>query len=170
MERNWVTKRRYSPQYYWEYEYRLLNSYIIPIMKRWGMDFEGKHLIDVGCGLGGSTIAFAERGASCSGIDIDPARVRDATKIAQEKGWGDIKFSVKDICEDFSGQKFDIVILRDVLEHTADRAKTLGNISALMEKDALLFISFPPYYSPYGGHQHHPRSITKFLPYILYIF
>ncbi len=36
-------------------------------------------VIDLGCGIGGDLVAFAETGLICAGIDLDPLRVEVAT-------------------------------------------------------------------------------------------
>jgi len=63
--------------------------------------------------------------------------------------------------------KFDLVILRDVIEHLPDPELALRQILLLLKKGGKLYITFPPYYSPYGGHQQIVRgNLISKLPFI----
>ncbi len=46
------------------------------------------------------------------------------------------------------------VILRDVIEHLDDATIALRNIRRILKPGGALYVTFPPYYSPFGGHQH----------------
>ncbi|HEU0113934.1 MAG TPA: class I SAM-dependent methyltransferase [Thermomicrobiales bacterium] len=46
----------------------------------------GARLLDVGCGAGQFAIAFAERGARVTAIDLSPAMIRRARRHARERG------------------------------------------------------------------------------------
>ncbi len=46
----------------------------------------GKHVLEIGCGGGQCSIAFAKRGAIVTGIDISDEQVRFAQKLAEEHG------------------------------------------------------------------------------------
>jgi len=96
--------------------------------------------------------------------------VRGARDFARNKKL-DISFIQGDICSNEIGgrvEKQEIIILRDVIEHIpAEKKKDLiYNIMNLLWKKGICFISFPPFYSPFGGHQQYPKSIISFLPYV----
>lgn len=166
-----VGKDRFlSNQNYAQYEYELTREVLIPLLKKWGVDFRGKRLLDVGCALGGSTIAFGEDGSIATGIDIKEDFVRKARKFARNKKL-DISFIQGDICSPEVGEsieKQEIIILRDVIEHVPAKKKKslISNIVSLLWKEGICFVSFPPFYSPFGGHQQYPKSIINFLPYV----
>jgi ubiquinone/menaquinone biosynthesis C-methylase UbiE len=81
-----------------------------------GRGFAGRSVLELGCGLGGLSLAAASRGAAgATGIDLSPVAIREASRLATEAGLGDaVSFTVGD------GAKLelpasDIVILDKVI-------------------------------------------------------
>ncbi len=162
--------RLVSDQDYAQYEYELTRRVIIPLLKSWGVNFEHKRLLDVGCALGGSTVAFWENGSKSVGVDIEARYIKGA-KIFAKKKEANVSFVLTDMStkkgkEGFKGQQ--IIILRDVIEHVPPerRKELIVNIGEILMKGGFCFVSFPPYHSPFGGHQHCFKSINRFIPYI----
>jgi len=159
-----------SDQDYAQYEYELTRRVVIPLLKSWEVNFEHKRLLDVGCGLGGSTVAFWESGSKSVGVDIKDHHIKGA-KIFAEKKKAKVSFVLADISskkdkKDLEEQQ--IIILRDVIEHVPPekRSELIVSIGKILIKGGFCFVSFPPYYSPFGGHQHYFKSVISFLPYI----
>jgi SAM-dependent methyltransferase len=70
-----------------------------------------------------------------------------------------------DADKDLSGL-FDIIILKDVIEHIHDQAKLIGWMKHFLKPGGIVFFGFPPWYMPFGGHQQMCRSRISKLPYI----
>jgi len=49
-------------------------------------DVAGKHVLEIGCGGGQCSIAFAKRGAIATGADVSDEQVKFARKLAKEHG------------------------------------------------------------------------------------
>ena len=149
------------------YEYKLTNESVIPLLKYWNLSLRNKKLLDIGCGLGGTTVSFAEHGCNCVGIDINERSIKFAAEFAKKRNVT-INFFKEDICNPkiLKENEFDIAILMDVIEHVYDPKRALANIFRLLNEKGLAYVSFPPYYSPFGGHQHDPSSITRLMPYV----
>ncbi len=128
--------------------------------------FKGLNVLEVGGGEFGLLQALDEYGAYCTGIDISKSRVDFAKKIHRQRR---IKFFVGDICDHESIATqcglFDIIVLRDVIEHIPQQEKALVVCSELLKPNGLLFLSFPPFYSPFGGHQQNLK-VGKRMPFI----
>ena len=62
----------------------------------------------------------------------------------------------------------DIVICRDVIEHISNEKKIVAikNMTRFLSKGSLLFISFPPKYSPFAGHQQNISNKLGKIPYL----
>ena len=141
--------------YYWTYQFTLADKYLIPYLKNYIPSFEGLKILDVGCGEGGTTAAFARTGAECYGTDIDEHRLQKSSENPQNKG---IHFELLDVydldsSDTISNTKFDLIILRDVIEHLTDTFKALSALKEILAEDGKIFLTFPPYYSAFGGHQ-----------------
>ena len=104
----------YRRQYYWAYQYSLAKFYLCPQLEEWGFDFKGKRILDVGCGNGGIACAAIDRGASCVGNDIVDLEKPNMGDRPFKFILGDM--NDKSIREQLDS-KFDLVILRDVIEH-----------------------------------------------------
>ena len=163
-----IMSNRFSSLFsYAEYEYKLANEYVIPLLKYWNIRLRNMKLLDIGCGPGGTTVAFAEHGCNCVGIDISERAIKSAAEFAKKRDVT-VAFFKEDICNPkiLKEDEFDITILRDVIEHVYDPKSALTDMFRLLKEKGLAYVSFPPYYSPFGGHQHDPSAITRLMPYV----
>jgi cyclopropane fatty-acyl-phospholipid synthase-like methyltransferase len=85
----------------------------------------GAHILDAGCGVGGSSIWLARRfGATVTGITPVGSQVRRARRIAAEQGLADrVRFAEEDYTRTtFAGASFDVVWAVESVCHAADKA------------------------------------------------
>ncbi len=132
----------------WEYEAgkAILDSYAL----RFG-SLEGLLVLDVGCGLGGKSVAYAEAGARVIGIDIDTANVRRSVAFAG--GCSGARFLAGDAERlPFADAAFDLVIANDSLEHFRDPGAALKELGRVLKPGASIFLFFTPWGSPLGSH------------------
>ena len=148
-------------EYYWKYQYNLANEYYIPLLKTWNFDINNRKILDIGCGNGGFTAAFGNY-TKITGIDI------------KEFPWKTIKnvnFKSYDI---FTNPKildtdYDLIILRDVIEHIPLAVKEQFIKKALEygNSNVRLLVTFPPFYSPFGLHQQVLlKSKIRYIPFL----
>ena len=107
------------------------------------LSIAGKRILDIGCGDGGISIAFAKRGGVVSGIDSDPNRIERASVWAQEHG-----VKVDFLLEDgehthFASGSFDLIICNAVIEHVYNPEQLAEEISRLLRTDGFLFLDTP---------------------------
>lgn len=126
--------------------------YVLDVLKRYVPDFRvsGSRVLDIGCGDAGVLIAFAERGASASGLELDEKSLRRARLRAEEHGVS-VQLS-KGVAEalPYPDGSFDLVILDNVLEHVTDRSRTLAEIRRVLAPDGLLYMVTPKPFSAYS--------------------
>ncbi|MGQ0737926.1 MAG: class I SAM-dependent methyltransferase [Bacteroidota bacterium] len=155
------------------FEIQLLNAekYVIPFIEEKFPVKAGMRVLEIGCGEGGVLKAFINKGCEGVGVELDAPRIDDAKKILPDDiAAGRLRFVVKDIYEvdiekDFNGL-FDIIVLKDVIEHIHDQAKLIGWMRNFLRPGGIVFFGFPPWYMPFGGHQQMARSKISKLPYI----
>ena len=88
-------------------------------------------VLDIGCGNGALTFEIAKKARKVVGIDLDKKYI----KIAKKKYWApNIKYLVGDATKDLPNQKFDVIILSNVLEHIENRIEFLQKIKNLAPK------------------------------------
>jgi len=123
----------------------------------------------VGCGDGGCAAEFARAGARVTALDVDPRLVQICAALNEREGL-EIHTSVGDITDPNSPGllrgPFDIVLLRDVVEHIEDLELALRVVRSRLTPEGVIYVVFPPYYSPYGAHQQIlPKRKLGALPY-----
>ena len=118
-----------------------------------------KKLLDIGSHRGGYSIFFAKEGFEVTGLEFSAERIQTA-KLAALQHKTSIRFVQGDAREmPFPDEYFDIILLSNVIEHIPQTEKLLKEIHRVMKKHAVLYIQFPPFKGPFGGHVY-----WKFLP------
>ncbi len=151
-------------EYYWTYQNILAKEYYIPLLEKWDIPLHQKNILDIGCGNGGFTAAFADVGSFATGVEI---------KQFQWVEHSNVKYIVQDITSNDAyktiGRNFDLIILRDVIEHIPLINKENFIKSALKfgKSNAKILITFPPFYSPFGIHQQtFLKTFFRKIPYL----
>jgi len=119
------------------------------------IDIQDKEMLDIGCGYGGASTFFAINGLRVTAVDnqsYEDGFLADAINFAIEKEVG-ITFCFSDAHKlPFKTNSIDIIRLDSVLEHLETPETVLAECRRVLKTGGLLFISFPLFYSPYGGH------------------
>ena len=162
-----------NTKYYWGYQYNLGKEVIVPYLTSIGAFKPGFKVAEIGSAEGGVLASFVEKGATeALGTDIIDVRLELGKKINEIIGIN-IEFNNHNIVEEEVpekwSQKFDLVLLRDVIEHLDNTETALKNIKKIIKPGGFLYVTFPPYYSPFGGHQHTLNNFWGKLPYLHYL-
>ncbi len=166
-------------RYYFGYQYGLGSRHIVPYLRGNGLTFAKKNICEIGCGEGGVLAALADQGVTYAlGIDIRQEAIDRAELIfraffppksssSESVRWD---FRIHDITHQPTPaewrERFDFVTLRDVMEHLDDTEGSLRHVMEFLRPGAYLYIVFPPFYSPFGGHQHLLHNLWGKLPFI----
>ncbi|WP_333616474.1 class I SAM-dependent methyltransferase [Bacteroides pyogenes] len=131
-------------------------NFYLPYIRKSHAITKDCHILEIGCGEGGNLKPFTKLGCHVVGIDISRIRIEQAQLFFAAKGlkgvfkWADflgIPFP------DEEKDKYDIIILHDVIEHIPDKFALISHIRKFMKTDGVLFVAFPAWYMPFGGHQ-----------------
>ena len=122
-----------------------------------------RRYLDIGCGYGGSLVAFARAGFEVLGIDIDDLLLGFARANCQDHGLGEpaLHASILDDGLPVRLGSFDVITLLAVIEHVPDVLQTLKNALDLLapggilvldipNKDSLEFVVHDPHYDLFG--------------------
>lgn len=101
----------------------------------------GKSALDVGCGAGLLCEPLARLGADVTGVDAAPENIQAAALHAQGSGL-DIRYIAGEIGAQDLGQ-FDLVTSMEVIEHVADKAAFLGELTKRLQPGGLMILSTP---------------------------
>lgn len=144
-------------------------EYFIPYILRHYRLKGGKatRILEIGCGDGGNLLPFSLMGCRTAGIDISAKRIADARNFFTQHG-AEGKFTVSDILspECLPSAKYDIILCHDVIEHIGRKQLLLQRMHDLLNPSGIIFVSFPAWQMPFGGHQQICRSnLASHLPY-----
>lgn len=144
---------RESDDAYSEWEYRVGREVFQRHFPR--ATLADQRILDVGCGLGGKTVWYAESGARhVVGLDLDPSHATQSRKFAAARGQS---ARIDVLCGNamhlpFAAGCFDVVAANDSLEHFADPAAALAELGRVLRPGGRLYLYFTPYKSPLGSH------------------
>ena len=93
------------------FTYRLLieslDKYIRPGMK----------ILDIGCGAGTLSLYLANKNYDVLGIDISKGAIQSAQSSASILNFKKARFKVMNFPEEYPKEKFDFIVLTEVIEH-----------------------------------------------------
>lgn len=133
-------------------------SYVLPFIEQTQPITSDTTVFEVGTAEGGVLLPFLRRGCTCVGVDLAPERIDLAKEfLAREVAAGKITLLCQNIFDEnfllrFKGA-FDIIILKDVIEHVPDQAHFVPYLKNFLKPGGQIFFGFPPWYMPFGGHQ-----------------
>lgn len=106
-------------------------------------DTDGKHLLDVGCGIGLLDLLIENK--DIVGIDIDRKNIREGNRIRETMKLDQNKIQnlVADLHFPPFKEKFDLVICSEVLEHLTYDTKALAALLSVINEGGLLLITLP---------------------------
>lgn len=142
-------------------------KYFIPYIEQCHDIGSDTSILEIGCGEGGNMLPFARLGCEVLGVDISKNRIREAKLLFNQE-----KASATFICDDILNitgysHHFDIIICHDVIEHISDKKELLEYAHAFLKENGVLFVAFPAWQMPFGGHQQICRStLISRLPFI----
>ncbi len=156
---------------YFQIQYENAVAHVLPFIEHSFLIKSYMRVLEIGAGEGGVLRAFTERGCKAVGVELDPLRVEWACGFLWEEiGRGQLFYVEKDIYKtdlinELKGG-FDIILLKDVIEHIHDQPKLFRLLHTLLNPGGVIFFGFPPWQMPFGGHQQIAHSFLSRLPYI----
>ncbi len=143
--------------------------FVIPFIREVAPVTPESKVLEIGSGEGGNLKPFVDMGCLVYGIDLSTSKITNGIKFFENHPNNkNIKLIAEDIYKsDLSSlPKFDIIMLRDTLEHIYDQDKFLEHLKNFMAPGGKVFLGFPPWYMPFGGHQQICESkFLRKLPY-----
>lgn len=117
---------------------------LIEELLTWADVGQAEHIVDVGCGIGGSSLYLAQRyHATVAGITLSPVQAARATERAKEAGLADkTQFHVADALNmPFADASFDLVWSLESGEHMPDKKQFLQECYRVLKPGGLLIMA-----------------------------
>jgi SAM-dependent methyltransferase len=112
-------------------------------------DLKAKNILDLGSGFGGYSQELSNAGAHVYAIDLNI--IRHPQKQVNF-------FQIKGDCNNLPirSESMDLVFCSSLIEHVSDQEQLILEINRVLKKQGICYLSFPPFFSPVGGHQFKP--------------
>jgi ubiquinone/menaquinone biosynthesis C-methylase UbiE len=104
--------------------------------------FNGKEVLEVGCGAGIDLVRFARAGANVTGIDLSKTAIDLAGRNIEQNGLVADLFVMNGEAMQFQNDSFDVVYAHGVLQYTADTNRMINEIHRVLkpEGEAILMV------------------------------
>jgi 2-polyprenyl-3-methyl-5-hydroxy-6-metoxy-1,4-benzoquinol methylase len=155
-------------KYFQEQSYTT-DKYIVPYINEVLPLSSELSVAEVGCGEGGNLKPFLDIGCKVTGIDLAKDKISNAQKFFdRHPSKNNLTLIAEDIfnIEGNSLLPSDLIMMRDTLEHIHDQGAFLEHLKKFIKPGGMIFIAFPPWRMPFGGHQQMCKSaFLRNLPY-----
>ncbi|MFW6248429.1 MAG: class I SAM-dependent methyltransferase [Bacteroidota bacterium] len=164
-----MAKRHFNKERYFYEQGYTTEKYVIPYIAQEIKVDKNLKVLEIGCGEGGNMKPFLDLGCPTTGIDLAGGRIEKGKFFfANHPHKERLNFVVKDIYQVTNelDHDYDLILMKDVIEHIPDQEKFLGFLKQFLSERGLIFMGFPPWYNPFGGHQQICQSwLLQRLPY-----
>jgi ubiquinone/menaquinone biosynthesis C-methylase UbiE len=117
------------------------------ILRQMG-SLQGKKLLDIGAGLGESSVYFALKGARVTTVDVSPGMVETALRLGKKFGveLEGIIAGAEDL--DVLDGSFDLVYIANTIHHVQNRALLFERMNRALKPGGMFFSYDPLAYNP----------------------
>eukprot|EP00899_Mesostigma_viride_P007692 jgi/Mesvir1/16924/Mv15785-RA.1 len=113
-------------------------------MFEWAGCKDPKTILDVGCGIGGSSRHLAKKlpGAKVTGITLSTSQQKRAIELAKEQGVNNAEFKIMNaLAMDFPDNSFDLVWACESGEHMPDKAAYIKEMTRVLKPGGTLVVA-----------------------------
>ena len=163
-----AARRKNREKYFLEQDYTT-ETFVVPYINKYKEINKSLRVLEIGCGEGGNLKYFVELGCEVVGIDLNTKQLELAKQFTNDickhqNKHTFLNLNIYDAKVEDVGV-FDVIMLRDVIEHIPNQEKFIGFLKQFVKQDGIIFFGFPPWYMPFGGHQQGCKSILRKTPY-----
>lgn len=109
---------------------------------------------------------FAQKGCQVYGMDLCSTRISQAKIFFQKRGLNPVLRVGDATTCDWGEEHFDLILLHDVIEHVPDKGRLLRKIHDILAPGGIVFVGFPAWQMPFGGHQQIAHGHLSLCPWI----
>ncbi len=149
-----MQKRHTDKKQYFEEQVYTTEKYVIPCIEQTISVSKGMRVLEIGCGEAGNLKPFLDRECVCYGVDLSEKKIELGKQFyAKHSNKELLHLKVQNIYDEKNIEKYDIIFLRDVIEHIHSQESFMKFLHHFMHDNTIVFFAFPPWQNPFGGHQ-----------------
>ncbi|MEO0133013.1 MAG: class I SAM-dependent methyltransferase [candidate division WOR-3 bacterium] len=150
-----------SPEDYFNFEC-FQGNLLVEYLRKNNIDLRNKIILDVGSGFGGYAYSLHNAGAKVFSLDLE--------SFLHYKNIYHVIGNALNL--PYKREFFDLIVCSSLVEHVKRPQLLIRELSRVLSIHGFLYISYPPFFSPLGGHHFSPFhlfgekvaiSLTKFL-------
>ena len=132
-----------------EEDYRTFQAFqaqlLVDYFRKFNVQLKERRVLDLGSGIGGYSQHLVRYGADVISLDlVVPSHLTGTSLVGNA-----LDLPLRD-------NSIDIVFCASLIEHVAEPQRLIEEIERVLKKGGFCYLSFPPYYSPLGGHEFSP--------------
>lgn len=143
-----VSRRRLQS----EKDYRRFQAFqaalLLSYLRDLGVDINGKQVLDLGSGIGGYSEEMIRHGATVISLDL----MKPSYRVMQ----GQFAIAADALSIPLRDESVGFILCASLIEHVLDPVRLLAEIQRTLVRRGYCYLSFPPFYSPLGGHEFSP--------------
>jgi len=127
------------------------------------VDFNGKSVLDVGCGYGPASDLLSKVSRDVVAVDVSVSSLNEAHRFCKNAEISFVGNNAENLA--FEDECFDIVIAFGVLEHVKNPESAVREFARVVKRGGYIIVDFNPYYSLPGHHLYDYTILpVQFLP------
>ncbi len=135
-----------------EADYRTFQAFQAKLLLKYlaalGIDLAGCRVLDLGSGVGGYSEEMARRGAHVFSLDLVASLVKLDARC--------LPVVASALQTPLASGSMDFVFCASLIEHLPAPELLMAEIERVLAPGGYCYLSFPPFYSPLGGHEYAP--------------
>lgn len=151
-----MQNRHIERDQYFQEQSQVTRQYVIPFINTVLPVTRDLYIAEVGCGEAGNMKPFVDMGCKVVGIDLAPNKIENGRRnYADHPLKENLTLIAENIYNVTTDQlhDLDLIFMRDTLEHIPDQEKLLAHLASFLKPGGKIFLGFPPWHMPFGGHQ-----------------
>lgn len=162
-----MQERHLNRKKYFQEQVYTTEKYVIPFISEVLPIDSNLSVLEIGCGEGGNLKPFLDIGCKVTGVDLSEKKIENGKQFfSDHPNKNNLTLIAEDIYQSKSLGQYDLIIMRDVIEHIHDQERFMSYVKKYLKPNGKFFLAFPPWYNPFGGHQQICKNkILSAMPY-----
>lgn len=149
-----MQERHINRSKYFDEQVYTTEKYVIPFISKVLPVNSNLSVLEIGCGEAGNLKPFLDLGCEVTGVDLSERKIENGKAFFSNHPNKDkLTLIVEDIYQSELLGQYDLIIMRDVIEHIFDQERFMSYVKKYLKPEGKFFLAFPPWYNPFGGHQ-----------------